>query len=94
MIPAMSFTRRVTTRIDIAAAPENVYAVLTNLEAYEQWNLFIVRGSGTFALQATPAGTRLTQSETSTGLLVPLFARVISRTRDDFARLNAAQAPR
>jgi len=137
----MSFTRSVTSHIDIAAAPKDVYAVLADLGAYEHWNPFIVRGTGTFAvgervslrmspergramtfkpkvlaaepaqelrwlgslglprvfdgehsfvLEATPAGTRLTQSETFRGLLVPAFAKLISRTQDDFARLNAA----
>lgn len=137
----MSFTKSIITHIDIAAAPEDVYAVLADLGAYEQWNPFIVRGTGTFAvgervslrmspkggremtfkpkvlaaepgqelrwlgslglprvfdgehafvLQATPAGTRLTQSETFRGLLVPAFGKVIERAQRDFALLNAA----
>lgn len=137
----MSFTRSVISHIDIAAAPKDVYAVLADLGAYEEWNPFIIRGTGTFAvgervslrmspqdgremtfkpkvlaaepgkelrwlgslglprifdgehafvLQATPAGTRLTQSETFRGLLVPAFGKIIGRTQSDFALLNAA----
>ena len=137
----MSFTRSVTTQVDIAAAPGDVYAVLADLGAYEQWNPFIVRGTGTYAvgervslrlspqggremtfkptvlaaepgkelrwlgslglprifdgehsfvLQATRAGTRLTQSETFRGLLVPAFGKVIDGTARNFDLLNAA----
>lgn len=137
----MSFTQSVTTHIDIAAAPEDVYAILADLGAYDQWNPFIVHGSGTFAvgervrlrmapkggremsfkpkvltaeparelrwlgslglprvfdgehafvLQATPTGTRLTQSETFRGLLVPMFGKVVERAQRDFSLLNAA----
>lgn len=47
-------------------------------------------GEHVFRLEATPTGTRLTQSETFRGLLVPLFGKVVDRAQDDFARLNAA----
>jgi len=137
----MPITQSVTTTIDIAAAPEQVYAVLADVAAYEQWNPFIVQGAGTlavgerlhlrmapeggrpmtfkpkvlvaepgrelrwlgslgvrhifdgehaFVLEATPTGTRLTQSETFHGVLVPLFGKVVERARGDFARLDAA----
>lgn len=32
---------------DIAAAPEDVYDVLTDLNAYDQWNPWVVRAAGT-----------------------------------------------
>jgi hypothetical protein len=47
-------------------------------------------GEHAFSLEATPTGTRLTQSETFNGVLVPLFGKVIERARGDFARLNVA----
>jgi hypothetical protein len=37
---------RIETRIDIAAPPERVWAVLTDLDAYEHWNPFIVASQG------------------------------------------------
>jgi len=33
--------RRVSSEIDIAASPERVWAILTNLEDYPRWNPFI-----------------------------------------------------
>ena len=47
-------------------------------------------GEHAFVLQATHAGTRLTQSETFRGLLVPMFGKVVERAQRDFARLNVA----
>jgi hypothetical protein len=48
-------TRHVATAIDIEAAPERVWEVLTDFAAYSEWNPFIVRAVGT----PTP-GSRLT----------------------------------
>lgn len=137
----MPITHAVTTTIDIAAAPQSVYAVLTDVEAYDQWNPFIVEAAGTvapgerlrlrmapaqgramtfkpkvlvaeparelrwlgslgvrgifdgehsFTLTPTTTGTRLTQSETFRGVLVPFLGSLIERTEGDFDRLNAA----
>lgn len=43
------------TQIDIEAAPETVWNVLTDLETYSEWNPFIVESSGHVAV-----GERLT----------------------------------
>ena len=43
-----------TTKIDIEAAPEGVWAVLSDLPSYPSWNPFIREASGTLA-----AGERL-----------------------------------
>lgn len=48
-------TRHVTTALDIDAAPERVWDVLTDFAAYPEWNPFIVRVDGT----PTP-GSRIT----------------------------------
>lgn len=37
---------RLETRIDIDTTPERVWAVLTDLESYQQWNPFIVSAAG------------------------------------------------
>jgi hypothetical protein len=44
----MTFELR--TFIDIDATPERVWQVLTDLPAYAQWNPFITRADGTFAV--------------------------------------------
>jgi hypothetical protein len=133
--------RTISVTIDIAATPERVWAVLTDLAAYPQWNPFIRQASGqltegaTLNLRMVPAQgramtfrpkvltvrpgellrwvgrlimpgifdgthqfalvdlgghTRLTQSETFRGLLVPLTRTTISHTEDDFRALNQA----
>jgi hypothetical protein len=52
------------TSIDIAAPPERVWEVLTQLAAYPGWNPFIVRAEGTVAvgerlsLRMQPVGAR------------------------------------
>jgi hypothetical protein len=52
------------TSIDIAAPPERVWQVLTELAAYPEWNPFIVRAEGSVAvgerlsLRMQPVGAR------------------------------------
>lgn len=48
-------TREIVTEVDIDAPPERVWAVLTDTEAYPQWNPFIVSMQG-----AIVEGGRLT----------------------------------
>jgi len=133
--------RAISASIDIAAAPERVWAVLADLHAYPEWNPFIRSASGQLAvgarltLRMVPTGgramtfrptvlaarpgellrwigrlvvpgifdgthqfaledlgghTRLTQSETFRGLLVPFTGKTIARTEADFHALNRA----
>ena len=133
--------RAISASIDIAAAPERVWAVLADLHAYPEWNPFIRSASGQLAVGArltlwmVPTGgramtfrptvlaarpgellrwigrlvvpgifdgthqfaledlgghTRLTQSETFRGLLVPFTGKTIARTEADFHALNRA----
>ncbi len=39
-------SKRLSAHVDIQAAPERVWKVLTDLAAYPQWNPFIVRAEG------------------------------------------------
>jgi hypothetical protein len=133
--------RSISATVDIAAPPEQVWAVLADLGAYPEWNPFIRSASGTLAegarltLRLAPAGgramtfrptvlaarpgemlrwigrlimpgifdgthqfaledlggrTRLTQSETFRGLLVPFTGQTIARTETGFRALNQA----
>lgn len=41
---------RLETSIDIGATPEEVWRVLTDLDAYREWNPFIVSSQGTVAV--------------------------------------------
>ncbi len=50
------------TQIDIAASPEIVWTILTDLEAYSDWNPFIVSAEGNAAV-----GERLTNRIQSPG---------------------------
>ncbi|MGK5734007.1 SRPBCC family protein [Streptomyces sp. URMC 124] len=56
--------REIATVIDIAATPERVWQVLTDLARYEEWNPFIRQASGTAAagrrlkLRVCPGGRR------------------------------------
>jgi hypothetical protein len=43
-------TFELKTFVDIDATPERVWQVLTDLPAYAQWNPFITRAEGTFAV--------------------------------------------
>ena len=63
-------TAELTTFVDINAAPERVWHVLTDLPAYAEWNPFITRAEGTFVV-----GHRLSVS------LPPVNAFVPSRLR-------------
>ncbi|MBT8239915.1 MAG: SRPBCC family protein, partial [Acidimicrobiia bacterium] len=41
---------QLTTEIEIDAMPERVWEVLTDLDAYESWNPFVVSSAGTVAV--------------------------------------------
>jgi hypothetical protein len=131
--------RTVSSAIDIDAPPSKVWAVLTDLAAYPEWNkLFpqasgqievgrrltlatrptvgramtirpkllvvqpgaelrwvasvpgIIGGEHSFVLTAVGGGTRLVQSETFRGLLVPLAGKTITAIEADYAALNRA----
>ena len=135
-------SKRLTTHVDIQAGPDRVWAVLTDLAAYPEWNPFIVRAEGavgpgrrltltmqpvggramtlrprlvdvaadrvlrwrgrlglpglvdaehTFGLQPQSGGTRLVQSETFRGILVPFVAASLDRsTLPAFVAMNEA----
>ena len=130
------------TSIDIEAAPEQVWAVLTDFEGYPEWNPFVtaIEGARTpgarlrvrlappgargvtmkprvtavepgrafewlgsivvrgifdgrhrFELEATERGTRFTQRESFSGVLVPLLPRRFhARTEAGFVAMNEA----
>jgi len=133
--------RTISATVDIAATPQQVWAVLADLDAYPQWNPFIRSASGqvaegaTLTLRLVPAQgramtfrpkvlaaepglllrwigrlimpglfdgthqfalddrggqTRLTQSETFRGVLVPVTGTIITQTEADFRALNQA----
>jgi hypothetical protein len=50
----------------------------------------IFDGRHSFTLEATPTGTRLTQAETFTGMLVPVLASTLAKTEAGFAAMNEA----
>ena len=133
--------RAISATIDIAATPQQVWAVLADLDSYPQWNPFIRSASGQlaegatltlrlapeqgramtfrprvlavrpgellrwigrlimpgifdgthqFVLEDMGGHTRLTQSETFRGVLVPFTGKIISQTEADFRALNQA----
>jgi hypothetical protein len=133
--------RTISASIDIAAPPDEVWAVLAALDSYPEWNPFIQSASGQlaegatltlrlvpaqgramtfrprvlvakpgvmlrwigrlimpgifdgthqFALEDRGGRTRLTQSETFSGILVPFTGKTIARTETDFRNLNQA----
>jgi hypothetical protein len=47
----------ISASIEIEATPERVWSVLTDLDAYDEWNPFIVSSSGTVAVGATLTNT-------------------------------------
>ncbi len=49
-------------------------------------------GRHSWELEPTDTGTRITQSEEFSGILVPLMGRIIRKTEQDFAASNAALA--
>jgi hypothetical protein len=137
--------RTISTTVDIAAAPERVWAILTDLDSYPEWNPFIRSASGQlaegatltlrmvpaqgramtfrprvlavqpgrllrwigrlvlpgifdgthqFALEDLGGHTRLTQSETFRGVLIPFTGKTITQTEADFRALNQALTQR
>jgi hypothetical protein len=133
--------RTISASVDIAASPEEVWAVLADLGAYGQWNPFIQSASGRlaegetltlrlvpsqgrpltfrprvlvakpgimlrwigrllvpgifdgthqFELEERDGHTRVTQSETFGGVLIPFTGKTITRTETDFQNLNRA----
>lgn len=131
----------ISESVDIAASPRQVWSVLANLDAYQDWNPFIQSASGqltvgsTLTLRLVPAQgrpltfrpkvlaaqpgvllcwigrlvmpgifdgthqfelqelgefTRVVQSETFRGVLVPFTGRTITATKGDFRALNQA----
>jgi hypothetical protein len=56
--------KRLRTEIDIRATPERVWQILTDFDAYPEWNPFLVRATGTprpgqrLTLRMQPVGGR------------------------------------
>jgi hypothetical protein len=50
----------------------------------------IFDGRHTFTLEPTATGTRLTQAETFTGILVPLTGGILTKTKAGFQAMNEA----
>lgn len=132
--------RTVSATIRINAAPMDVWAILTDLSSYPEWNpLFrsaagqvvpgnritlravqsangramtvkpkivvaepgaelrwtaslpgIISGEHSFVLSAEDGGTRVVQSETFRGLLVPFSGKTLGRVEASFRELNEA----
>jgi hypothetical protein len=130
----------VSTAIEIGAQPMDVWAILTDLSRYPEWNPFfrsatgevakgqritlksvhpangrqmtvkprilvaepgvelrwasslpgIISGEHSFRLSPVDGGTRLVQSETFRGLLVPFSARTLASAEAGFQALNQA----
>ena len=69
--------RTISATVDISATPEQVWAVLADLPAYQEWNPFIRSASGQL-------------TETFRGVLVPFTGKTITQTEGDFRALNQA----
>jgi hypothetical protein len=133
--------RTISASVDIAVSPQEVWAVLADLESYGEWNPFIRSASGQltegttltlrmvpsegramtfrprvlvakpgvmlrwigrliipgifdgtheFALDDLGGHTRVAQSETFRGILIPFTGKTITRTETDFRNLNQA----
>ena len=131
--------KRMSAAIEIEVPPSRVWAVLTDLSSYPEWNpLFraasgeiavgnrltlrcfptggrpmtikpklvvvepdvelrwtsslpgIISGDHSFALSPADGGTRLVQSESFRGLLVPFSGKTLARAEASFAELNEA----
>ena len=133
--------RTISAAVDIAATPEQVWAVLADLDSYCEWNPFIQSASGQlaegatltlrlvpsqgramtfrpkvlaaqpgvllrwigrlimpgifdgthqFALEDLGGHTRVTQSETFRGILIPFTGKTITQTETEFNKLNQA----
>jgi hypothetical protein len=132
--------RTVSATIEIDASPQEVWAILTDLSRYPEWNpLFrsaagevtvgkrialrsvhpangrtmtvkpkvvaaepgtelrwtsslpgIMTGEHSFVLSPANGGTRLVQSETFRGMLVPLAGKTLDRAAASFQALNEA----
>ena len=133
--------RAISASVDIAGSPEAVWAVLSDLDSYGEWNPFIRSASGQltegatltlrmvpsqgramtfrprvlvvkpsvmlrwigrlivpgifdgthqFALEDLGGDTRVTQSETFRGMLIPFTGKMITQTETDFRNLNQA----
>ncbi len=69
--------REIRNTVEIAASPARVWSVLTDFEAYREWNPFVVRASGALAVGATldvtfaPPGGRAMQFRPVIVRLVP-----------------------
>jgi hypothetical protein len=136
----LAVMKSVSATIEIGAPPLTVWAILTDLASYHEWNpLFreasgqivvgqritlksvhpangrmmtvkpkitvaepgaelrwvaslpgIISGEHSFVFSPVSGGTRLTQSESFRGLLVPLSGKTITRSQASFAGLNEA----
>ncbi len=132
--------RTVSARVQIRAEPMTVWAILTDLSSYHEWNPLFVQASGdiavgarvtlrsvhpdggrtmtvkprilvadaaaelrwasglpgiisgehSFLMSAADGGTRLVQSETFRGLLVPFSRAVLAGAQSGFEVLNEA----
>jgi hypothetical protein len=63
--------------VDIEATPERVWEVLTDLPAYPEWNPFVRRAEGSFAVGGSPS---LTFTPLSTALRLTVRPTVLEAT--------------
>ena len=134
-------SRRISHTVEIDASPPAVWATLTDLESFPNWNPFMLKidgelrtgarlavtiqppghrastfrptvlavepgrelrwlgrflipglfdGEHSFRLEAIPRGTRMTQAERFSGILVALSRRALSSTEAGFQLMNEA----